>query len=311
MSNSIEHTVLLKEIDQLQIDLSNKFIKPNVLVFEEYLYHLRTILDTYIDSVNQEMEFSIDLEFKRKIDSNIEQYGKKALLKYPKGACYFITHSLYDTILKEMKERSDLFFLKEFISEGGVFKTIWGQLKGDFFQTAFQLGSYYVDSSNDTVVITKPKIEIAVISESGFKNVDNLFEFKAIKEKYHQLEAYPNVYFPNLAVYLPFFFVIEGKLLLDFNKVIFDLLQKTEFVELENYLNQERDLKELPIKFKEELDLYFNAIRLNKRFEKLVESKPLPKNKDDWKAISFINNFDSTDIQLVKSICRLFNQKRK
>jgi len=54
-----------------------------------------------------------------------------------------------------------------FLAVGGTMRRIWGDLRGKYFQNAFLLGTLYVDVSNDTVVPTKPKVEILPFHESG------------------------------------------------------------------------------------------------------------------------------------------------
>ena len=54
--------------------------------------------------------------------------------------------------------------IREFIGKGGAFRSVWGVLREQYFQNAIQLGGLYVDVSNDTVVVTKPKVEILPIA---------------------------------------------------------------------------------------------------------------------------------------------------
>jgi len=44
-----------------------------------------------------------------------------------------------------------------FRKAGGALRLVWGDLRGEFFQNAFQLGTLYLDVSNDTVTPTKPR----------------------------------------------------------------------------------------------------------------------------------------------------------
>ena len=53
---------------------------------------------------------------------------------------------------------SGLIALVAFMSHGGTMRKVWGDLRGEYFQNAFIVGSLYVDVANYTVVPTKPAI---------------------------------------------------------------------------------------------------------------------------------------------------------
>ena len=61
----------------------------------------------------------------------------------------------------------------------------------------------YFDCANDTVVVTKPKVEYLPMAESGFKNIESWEEFADVAERYWHCRIYPNLHFPMLAPLLP------------------------------------------------------------------------------------------------------------
>jgi hypothetical protein len=90
-----------------------------------------------------------------------------------------------------------------FLHAGGTFRLVWGDLRGEFFQNAFQLGTLYVDVANDTVTVTKPKVEILPFAEAGFLPVADFRHFGRIAARYWQHDVYPNHVLPTLAPYFP------------------------------------------------------------------------------------------------------------
>jgi hypothetical protein len=90
-----------------------------------------------------------------------------------------------------------------FRKAGGECRVVWGDLRGEFFQNAFQLGSLYLDVSNDTVTPTKPKVEILPFADARFIPVADFRHFSRIATRYWQHRIYPNHVLPELAPYCP------------------------------------------------------------------------------------------------------------
>lgn len=90
-----------------------------------------------------------------------------------------------------------------FRKAGGECRQVWGDLRGEFFQNAFQLGSLYLDVSNDTVTPTKPKVEILPFAEARFVPIADFRHFARIATRYWQHRIYPNHVLPELAPYCP------------------------------------------------------------------------------------------------------------
>ena len=90
-----------------------------------------------------------------------------------------------------------------FRKAGGTLRRVWGDLRGEFFQNAFQLGTLYLDVSNDTVTITKPKVEILPFEQSRLTPVLDYRHFAQIAGRYWKHQVFPNHVLPELAPYFP------------------------------------------------------------------------------------------------------------
>jgi len=90
-----------------------------------------------------------------------------------------------------------------FSKAGGSIRQVWGDLRGDYFQNAFQFGGLYVDVANDTVTATKPKIEILPFEESQLVAIRDFRHYAQVASRYWQGEIYPNHLLPALAPYFP------------------------------------------------------------------------------------------------------------
>lgn len=101
---------------------------------------------------------------------------------------------------------------RAFRKAGGSTRQVWGDLRGEFFQNAFQVGTLYVDVANDTVTPTKPKVEILPFAESALIPIADFKHFKRIAERYWQARIFPNHILPELAPTCPLIHVSpEGK----------------------------------------------------------------------------------------------------
>lgn len=130
---------------------------------------------------------------------------------YPLGQCLEISLAVM-----RLLEQSDLSALPlsdaavagqaafaAFRKAGGAFRLVWGDLRGEFFQNAFQLGTLYLDVSNDTVTRTKPKVEILPFEQSRLVPVADYRHFAKISSQYWKHRVYPNHVLPELAPYCP------------------------------------------------------------------------------------------------------------
>ena len=61
--------------------------------------------------------------------------------------------------------------IRAFHAAGSAFRHIWGDLRGQYFQNAFRLGTLYVDIANDTVNPLKLKVEIVPFDQAQIYRV--------------------------------------------------------------------------------------------------------------------------------------------
>ncbi|SME92051.1 hypothetical protein SAMN06265365_101462 [Tistlia consotensis] len=131
---------------------------------------------------------------------------------YPLGRCQPITEDVVARFRGRLArvdgpvERA----IRRFLAEGGVIRPIWGALRGLYFQNALQVGGLYVDVANDTVTVTKPKIEILPLPESGFEAIRGPEHFAEIAERYWGARVFANHALPALAPILPIVSVVPG-----------------------------------------------------------------------------------------------------
>lgn len=128
---------------------------------------------------------------------------------YPLGQCLEITLAVqkYLQVLDPnslpIRAQSGYRALKRFLAAKGSMRRVWGDLRGQYFQNALLIGALYVDVSNDTVVVTKPKVEILPFEYSGLCPIQDYAHFAHIAEKYWKEEAWPNHVLPELAPAFP------------------------------------------------------------------------------------------------------------
>lgn len=132
-------------------------------------------------------------------------YNKLSL--YPIGLCHVISDIIYKYLhnYSEIAIRSypELSALAHFHWRGGIFKPIWGHVRNKYFQSALQVGLFYVDVANDTVDLGKEKIVIQRISDSDFNTIDTLHLYSKIINTYHERTVYINTAFPDLLPFSP------------------------------------------------------------------------------------------------------------
>lgn len=93
--------------------------------------------------------------------------------------------------------------LADFRAAGGEVRRAWGDLRGQYFQNALIVGVLYVDAANDTVVVTKPPVEILPLDAVDFRPVRDYAHFARIAARYWGVTSLPNHLLPDLAPYLP------------------------------------------------------------------------------------------------------------
>jgi hypothetical protein len=90
-----------------------------------------------------------------------------------------------------------------FRAAGGEVRRAWGDLRGQFFQNALIVGTLYVDVANDTVVTTKPPVEILPFPDADFRPIADYVHFARIAQRYWKHDILPNHLAPELAPYFP------------------------------------------------------------------------------------------------------------
>ncbi|CAO3413281.1 hypothetical protein [Azospirillum doebereinerae] len=134
---------------------------------------------------------------------------------YPYGRCEEITRDLFARLAARVARPVTAMdrVMRDFVAAGGMVRTVWGVLRERYFQNAIQFGGLYVDVSNDTVVVTKPKVEILPIAESGLVSPRGLAHFRETAALYWGASVYANHLAPSLAPLLPMVSASPGRLL--------------------------------------------------------------------------------------------------
>lgn len=178
-------------IDDRQRELTERYIAPNLQRLEEEFLAIRE---------------TVDANIRRRLEDGRASGGRVAAPDaYPKGFCLPITVEAVSEFEARSANGSSAAFaaVSAFRRAGGHVTKVWGVLRNQYFQNALQLGSIYFDVANDTVDVTKPKVEYMPMAESGFKNIDSYAGFADVTERYWKCEIYPNLHFPRLAPLLP------------------------------------------------------------------------------------------------------------
>jgi len=144
----------------------------------------------YLLPVSPELEACLRA-VRRQLDPELERLQPVKLGKpYPLGQCLEIALAV-EKRLRTVAETElpaaavpGLRAFKAFLRAGGAFRQVWGDLRGQYFQNAFQLGSLYVDVSNDTVVPTKPKVEVLPFEAANFVPIRSFTQFRQIATSY-------------------------------------------------------------------------------------------------------------------------------
>lgn len=128
---------------------------------------------------------------------------------YPLGQCLEISLAVQRSLRTQSPDAlpisaaRGLRALRAFMQAGGSFRQVWGDLRGEFFQNAFLLGTLYVDVSNDTVNPAKPKIEILPFDQARFVPVRDFTHFSELAQRYWKDQVFPNHVLPELAPWCP------------------------------------------------------------------------------------------------------------
>lgn len=255
--------------------LTEKLLTPNIDVITQAFQGLRDSIDFVVNQIAFEqygqtlkyLSFTPpeDKYFKQDLISYILdefQWHKplssipNTLSQYPEGRCFNITTITYNFVMNNL-DLPEFNLISTYLKEGGVFKIIWGGVNLEF-QTALQIGGYYVDVASDTVDWTEEKLTIAPLAKSDFYELHHYKQYARIKEPYHNCKIYRNDCLLEIALFFPFFIVCNETSKLHINTSHHMALSNCEqnfvpFTELNNFPT-------LPINFQKQL---INKLSLN------------------------------------------------
>lgn len=174
----------------------------------------RELTDRYLMPALAELE-AFFLTVRAEVDAILQlQQPTKLGKPYPLGQCLEITLA----VQKRLRQIDTPNFagmaatghaaLSAFLRAGGSLRQIWGDLRSQFFQNAFLIGTLYVDVSNDTVVVTKPKVEILPFEKSNLTPIKDFQHFAELAKRYWKAHIFPNHLLPSIAPYAPLLMVI-------------------------------------------------------------------------------------------------------
>ena len=194
--HALSETPELRDTERQQV-LTERHLVPALEALETLLRQLRAELDPILR------------------DAHPTSGGKP----YPLGQCLRITEAIQARLeTPASKELSGLAAegraaLDRFVAAGGLLRRAWGDLRGQYFQNAMIIGTLYVDVSNDTVVVTKPPVEILPFARAGFSRISDYAHYARIAGRYWGSRMLPNHLMPELAPYLPLVEVsVDGRL---------------------------------------------------------------------------------------------------
>ncbi len=141
---------------------------------------------------------------------------------YPLGLCLEITRAVeaildgldrLDLASLPTEARAGAAALVAFRRAGGAVRRAWGALREQYFQNALVIGTLYVDVANDTVVPTKPKVEIKPFADAAFRALRDYRHYAAVARTYWSARVHPNHLLPDLAPYFPLLMLFpDGRL---------------------------------------------------------------------------------------------------
>lgn len=153
------------------------------------------------------------LDLRARTDATLPARLGPSAKPYPVGRCQEITLDVLGRLQPALRDsrHPGARALKAFLGSGGQVRCIWGILREQYFQTALQCGALYVDVSNDTVTVTKPKVEILPMEGSGMKAVQGPEDFARTAGAYWGMRVFTNTALPGLAPFLPMIGVKDGE----------------------------------------------------------------------------------------------------
>jgi hypothetical protein len=196
---------------------------------EQHLLPVQAALADYLTALRDELDPVLAMRYP-------PQLGKA----YPLGRCQEITTDVLEVLQTRLPARRHPVecAVMDFVQAGGWVRPVWGALREQYFQNAVQFGALYVDVSNDTVVVTKPKVEILPLVDSGLVPVCDAAHFALIAGRYWRAQVYANLVVPSLAPALPFITLQpgDGPALQAASDYMIGLFMRDGFVQAEHWL---------------------------------------------------------------------------
>lgn len=184
------------------------------------------------------------IRMRREIDSELQpRFPAHQGKPYPYGRCLEISQLFMDKLRAALGTKvptRGLRALRDFVHAGGRIDWVWGALREQYFQNAFQMGALYVDVSNDTVTVTKPPIEILPLKDADFLAIQDLAHFAKVARVYWDVEIYVNDVVPSLAPILPIMGLpADGAAaLMSATDYMIDYLRRDRFAQAEAFLRE-------------------------------------------------------------------------
>ncbi|MCX6183289.1 MAG: hypothetical protein NT150_15355 [Bacteroidetes bacterium] len=220
----------LSEIDEQQVSLSERYISPNIQIFEKAFCDFRKEVDEiWKAGFSSTISAQKNSFLKEKIEQSKKKLFSSEIAAYPVGICYPLSEIAFQFLMElEVHDPKSVFYsLREFLEKGGIIKVIWGEVRHEFFQTSLQIGEWCVDVANDTVDVKKPKVVCFKLTASDcpFHEVLSIEQYVQIKRSYHDCTIYVNTIFPHLFPYFPLLVLQnkDGKISLDTSICVLDL----------------------------------------------------------------------------------------
>lgn len=174
----------------------------------------RSLSRDFLWSIRDSLESDLK-QARERFDQQFLKQNPTLARRYPIGCCREISNGVLALLKREMEgaRTVGIIALRRFCEAGGVIRPVWGDLRHSYFQNAWQIGDLYVDVANDSVVSTKPKVEILPMDQAEFYPIKDYESYARLAEAYWHARVIPNRYLPQLAPIYPMLLVYpDGRL---------------------------------------------------------------------------------------------------
>lgn len=200
-----------------QLALTERYILANIHAIFRGVSELRNAIDIIVlkpssitssweDSLSiAERYFSADVLLQKIIAEKTNHLLPHWKKEYPRGMSDIITQIALAYISQLSPSLLDDFFpgLHAFLHQGGVFKCIWGEVKGEYFHSALQLGSLYIDIVKDTIDSHEKKTQWDSLHSCDFSSVQSFERYIYISKLQYDKQFFLNTCLSSLAPVYP------------------------------------------------------------------------------------------------------------